>query len=157
MNEEFSNFNLRVSKAFRGVLHTCAVMFIAQFYYNRHKKYFDDAISKMNSKKVHLRDRYIRMVVVEDNDDENIAMALVKEYCQASLESFKSTVNTIIRQEIENKSQDLNRYLIIQKLAENISAANDDWLMKYVFNIQDLIIAYFNHGWVEINSTFDQH
>ena len=157
MNEEFSNFNLRVSKAFRGVLHTCAVMFIAQFYYNRHKKYFDDAISKMNSKKVHLRDRYIRMVVVEDNDDENIAMALVKEYCQASLESFKSTVNTIIRQEIENKSQDLNRYLIIQKLAENISIANDDWLMKYVFNIQDLIIAYFNQCWDEINSTVDQH
>lgn len=110
----------------------------------------------MHNKKNNLRDRYIRMVVIEQNDDENTAMNLVKEFLKTSLELFKPKAETMIRQEIENKSRVLNRYSIIQKLDEDILMANEDWLMNYVLHAPDLIISSFNQYWDEINSTMHQ-
>jgi hypothetical protein len=139
MNVEFGIFNFRVSKEFQSVLHVCAVISIVLFYYTRYKKHFDEVISSLHKKKSDLRDRFVRMVVIEDNDDENIAINLVKEFTEVLRQSFNSKVKEIISKQAENNSATLDRNFIIKKLDEEVDKATDDWLMEYILRPLPLI------------------
>jgi uncharacterized protein YegL len=148
---DFNVFNFSVSKSFQNALHTCAIISVALFYFNQHKTHFNEVLQLMHQKKIQLQNQFVRMVVPEENCDENIATNLVNEITEALCQSFALKVKEIIRNQLEEKSPKLNRTSIIKQVDNEVHSATDEWLMSYILHPLDIIIDRFNQLWTEIH------
>ncbi|CAF4153354.1 unnamed protein product [Rotaria sp. Silwood2] len=152
INLDFKVFNFGISKIFQGALHTCAVISVALFYFNQHKTRFNEMLRSIHEKKIQLQDRFVRMVIPQENCDENIATNLVNEITEALRQSFDAEANKTIRKQLERESAKLNRSSIIKQLDNEVHDASDEWLMRYILHPLDMIIERFHQLWTEIDT-----
>ncbi|CAF1361548.1 unnamed protein product [Rotaria sp. Silwood1] len=96
------------------------------------------------------------MVVIQDNDDENVAINLVNELCDVLRQSFDQKAKGIIEQCVENEQVRLNRYSIMKELDDEVYEATDDWLLHYVLHPNEAIIERFDERWGEVETKTQQ-
>ncbi|CAF4692437.1 unnamed protein product, partial [Rotaria sp. Silwood2] len=88
----------------------------------------------IHQNKAKWQDRFLRMVVIQDNDDENVAIDLVNELCDVLRQSFDQKAKEIVEQCVKNEQVRLNRYSIMKELDDEVYEATDDWLIRYVLH-----------------------
>ncbi|CAF3274134.1 unnamed protein product [Rotaria sp. Silwood2] len=152
VNQELSMFNFSMSKSLKSILHICAVLSTALFYYHRHKTHFNSVLMKINQNKVKWQHRFLRMVVVQENDDGNVATNLINEFSDQLRQSFELKVKEIIGTCIENELRTLNQYSIMKELDGEVYEAPNDWLMRYVLYPFQIIIERFDQRWEKIET-----
>ncbi|CAF4831358.1 unnamed protein product [Rotaria sp. Silwood1] len=156
MNQELNIFNFSMSKSLKSILHICAVLSTALFYYHRHKNHFNSMLMSIHQNKAKWQHRFLRMVVIQENDDENVATNLVNEFSDILRQSFEQKAKEIIGKCIENELLTLNRYSIMKELDDEVYEATNDWLLRYVLHPMQVIIERFDRRWKNIETTIHQ-
>ncbi|CAF4006430.1 unnamed protein product [Rotaria sp. Silwood2] len=152
VNQELSMFNFSMSKSLKSILHICALLSTALFYYHRHKTHFNSVLMKINQNKAKWQHRFLRMVVVQENDDENVATNLINEFSDQLRQSFELKVKEIIGTCVENELRTLNQYSIMKELDGEVYEASNDWLMSYVLYPIQIISERLVQRWEKIET-----
>ncbi|CAF3091340.1 unnamed protein product [Rotaria sp. Silwood2] len=156
MNQELNIFNVSISKSFESILHICAVLSIALFYYHQQKTHFNSIIKSIEQNKAKWQHCFIRMVSIQENDNENIANDLVDQFLEILFQSFDQQKTEIHRKYVENERATLNWYYIMKELDNEVYEATDDWLMRYVLHPTEIIIERFDQRWTKLETKIRQ-
>ncbi|CAF3833086.1 unnamed protein product [Rotaria sordida] len=156
MNQELNIFNFSISKSLKSILHICVVLSTALFYYYRHKNHFNNILMSIRQNKAKWQHRFLRMVVIQENDDENVATNLVNEFSDILRQSFEQKTKDIIGKCIENELLTLDRYSIMKELDDAVYEATNDWLLRYVLYPMQVIIERFDQRWEKIETIIHQ-
>ncbi len=156
MNEELDIFNFSMSKSLQSILHICAALSIALFYYYQHKTHFNNVVVSIRQNKVKWQDRFVRMVVVQENNDENIVTDLVNQLSDVLRKSFGREAEDINRKKVENELLTLKRYSFMQELDNKVYGATNEWLMRYVLHPMEIIIEQFDQRWNQVEMAMRQ-
>ena len=155
-DNELNVFNFCLSKQFRSALYICAVISTALFYSNRHRTHFRNALQRAREDKPKIKRRFIICVVIEENDDENVATNLVNELSEALCQSFVKKAEKLIEEQVQHERKNLNRCSIIKKLDDEVYKASDEWLKQYILYPRNMINERFQEKRAIIRAKIDK-
>ncbi|CAF2068075.1 unnamed protein product, partial [Rotaria magnacalcarata] len=156
INQELNIFNFSMSKSMQSLLHICAVLSIALFYYHRHKTHFNKVLMSLNKNKTKWQERFLRMVVIQENNDEKNAVDLVNEFDNLLYKLFVKQAKEIIEKDVENEESKLNKYSLMKQLDDEVYEAENDWLIRYVLDQNKMIEERFDKCWEKFKEKIQQ-
>ena len=156
IDNELSPFCLSLSRQLKSIFHICAILLLTTFYFSEQKRYFQETLDELNTKKNHMKDYFVQMVVPNSSADASYASALVKELLEYTIKCCKFDCQQLIKTEIQ-VSNSLNRQWMQDRCDGQLQANNDmRWLMNYIENPTKIIEEDFNQLWQNILRTINQ-